>query len=237
MKSVKGEALRGKLMTLIALSFLFLHPSPFTLHPVYAAESTPSADIKDKLEEFKKDIASKAAQLKQVISQKLRDKAYVGIVKSKSDNTLTLSTSSGPKVISINQDTIYESKIKVRKKINSLQNISEEDYVAALGDIDETGVLTAKKIIILSTPNHKLKTYLWGQIVSISDELVTLKDKDFKNNAASIPNSSQVKLNDFVILTGTKNKNDIFDAGFVYVIPQGGIIKPKKVATPSARTN
>ncbi|OGE64953.1 hypothetical protein A3I48_04275 [Candidatus Daviesbacteria bacterium RIFCSPLOWO2_02_FULL_36_7] len=216
------------------LIFFLLSAVNCTLYPAYAAESTPSADIKAKLEEFRKDIASKAAQLKQVINQKLRDKAYIGTVKSKSDNSLTLSAYSEPKVISINQDTIYESKIKSKKKFNSLQNISEEDYVAALGNIDETEVLTAKKIVLLSTASHKLKTYLWGQIISISDQLVTLKDKDFKNNAASLPDSSQVKLNDFVILTGTKDKNDIFDAGFVYVISQEGVIKPKKIATQSA---
>ncbi|MBI2086001.1 hypothetical protein HYT74_01535 [Candidatus Daviesbacteria bacterium] len=39
MKSVKGKALRGKLIILVALSFLFLHTSPFTLHPIYAQES------------------------------------------------------------------------------------------------------------------------------------------------------------------------------------------------------
>lgn len=222
-----------QLSAVSVLIFFLLSTVNCTLYPTYAVESTPSADIKIKLEEFKKEIASKAAQLKQVISQKLRDKAYVGTVKSKSDSTLTLSASSGPKVVSINQDTVYESKIKARKKFTSLQNISEEDYIAALGDIDETGVLTAKKIILLPSPNSP-KTYLWGQIISISNQLVTLKGKDFKNNAASIPDSSQVKLNDFVILTGTKNKNDIFDAGFVYVIPQGGIIKPKKISTQSA---
>ncbi len=106
--------------------------------------------------------------------------------------------------------------------------------MVGLGDVDETGVLTAKRIILLPTPISDPKTYLWGQIISMSDKLVTLKDKSGKSIAVSISNQSQVKVLDFVILTGNMNKNEIFGSEFVYVIPQGGIIKPKKVATPSA---
>src|SRR3989338_2847231 len=109
----KRKALRVKLITIITfLIFLLLHPSPLTLYSVYAADSTPSADIKIKLEELKKEIASKAAKLKQEISSKLKDKAYIGNVKSKSDTSLTIATSTGPKIISVNQDTIFDSKIK-----------------------------------------------------------------------------------------------------------------------------
>lgn len=213
---------------------LLLHPSPFTLHPVLAVDSTPSADIKSKLDEFKKEIASKAAQLKQVVDRKLKDKAYVGTVKTVSDNSLTLAAESGPKMVSTNQDTVFESNIKTKQKF-SQKTLSEENYIAALGDIDETGVLIAKKIILLPAPNSELKTYLWGKVIAISDQLITIKDKELKNNAASLPDSSDVSLNYFVILTGSKGKNDIFDAGFVYVIPQGGILKAKKMATPSAK--
>lgn len=209
--------------------------------PAYAADSTPSADplrqsdseasIKSKLEELKKEIASKAAKLKQEVSLKLKDKAYVGKVKAKSAQSLTLAAQSGPKMVSINQDTVFESKIKPKQKF-SQKTVSEEDYIAALGDTDETGVLTAKKIILLPTPNFEPKTYLWGKIISISDKLVTLKKRDFKNIVAVFPPQFKINLNDFVILTGNMNKNDIFSAEFVYIIPQGGSLKPKKVSTP-----
>lgn len=195
-----------------------------TLSTSYAAPSTPSADIKSKLEVLKKEIASKAAMLKQEVNRKLKDKAYVGKLKVKSPTSLTLATRSGPKIVSLNQDTVLPKK-----------KITEEDYLAALGDVDETGVLTAKKVIALPQPSAEQKTYLWGQAISISDKLVTLKDRDLKNMAVSLPPSSNVKLNDFVILTGNKTKNDIFAVEFVYVIPQGRIIKFKKVATPSAK--
>lgn len=197
---------------LLVISSLFI---VFSIQIAYAVESSPSADIKIKLEEFRKQAASKAAQLKESISKKLQNKAYIGNIKSKSSQSITLAAKTGPKMVSLNQDTALPKKL------------AEEDYIAALGDVDETEVLTAKKIILLPTPNSELKTYLWGQVISISDKLLTLKDKDFKNISATLPSSSAVKLNDFVILTGNMNKNNIFKAEFVHVIPQGGIIKPK----------
>lgn len=225
----------SRLMIFLLLSVLFINHKSLIINPVYATESTPSSEIRSKLDELKKEIASKAAKLKQEISHKLKDKAYVGLVKAVSETSLTLAASSGPKMVSINQDSVFESKLKSKKKF-SRESLSTEDYIAALGDIDETGVLIAKKIILLPTPNSKLKTYFWGQVISISDKLITLKDKNFKNVAASLPLKSEVKLNDFVILTGSVDKSEIFDADFVFVIPQGGIIKPKKVATPAAQT-
>ncbi|MDD5416073.1 MAG: hypothetical protein PHE48_03675 [Candidatus Daviesbacteria bacterium] len=226
------------LIAIFAFSFYILH-STFYIPSALALESTPSADIKTKLEELKKEIASKAAKLKQDVNRKLKDKAYIGKIKQKSDNSVTISTASNPKMVSLNQDTVFESKIKSKQKF-SQKTISEEDYVAALGDADETGVLTAKKIILLPQPKTDLplaeKTYLWGQVISISDQLVTLKNSESKVVAVSLPSVSGIKLNTFVILTGNQDKNDIFKAGFVYIIPQGGVIKPKKMATPSAQT-
>lgn len=237
-----------------SLIFLLLSTVTCTLYPTYAAESTPSADIKAKLEELKKEIASKAAKLKQEVNQKLKDKAYIGKVihpasggKTKSAESLTLAATSGPKIVSLNQDTLFESKLKSRKKF-SPKDILEEDFIVALGDIDETAVLTAKKVILLSPPQDEPKTHLWGQVIAMSDDLITIKNRDneqvrasgAKNAAVSLSSAQAVKLNEFVILTGTKTKTggafgtEIFDAEFVYVIPQGGFIKPKKVATPSS---
>lgn len=222
-----------KLAILSIILLLFLYPISYILYPAYAADSTPSADIKSKLEELKKEIASKAAKLKQEVNRKLQNKAYIGKVKIKSSNSLTLATKSGPKIVSLNQDTVFESKIKSKKKFQHI-TIAEEDYLAALGDVDETGVLTAKKIILLPAVTAAVKTFLWGQVIAISDKLITLKDKNLKNVAVSALNQSPVKVSDFVILTGSFGKNDIFEAEYVYIIPQGGVIKPKKVATPSA---
>lgn len=209
----------------------------FIIPVVKAAESSPSADIKAKLEELRKEIASKAAsmasKLKQEVANKLKDKAYLGNVTLKSDSSLTITTKLGPKTVNLNQDTEYESFIKTKKKFTQ-NTISDKDYLVSLGDIDETGVLTAKKIVLLPTPSPKPKTFLWGQVVAVSDDIITIKGKLNKNIAVSLPDPSEVKVSNFVILTGFMGKKEIFEAEFVYVIPQTGV---KKIATPSAKLN
>jgi len=205
----------------------------YTPLSVQAVESSPSASIKSKLEELKKEIASKAAKLKGVVNKKLTDKAYIGTIKAKSETTITLATDTDPKVTNINEDTVFESKVKGVRNV-SLKILETEDYIAALGDIDDTQVLTAKKIVLHPEPAPK-KEFVWGQIISISDKLITLKNNQSKNIAVSYSGDEDFKVNNFVILTGNYNENDFFDAEFLYVIKTGGILKPQKMATESAK--
>lgn len=216
-----------------SLIFFMLSSVTCTLYPTYAAESSPSAEIKVKLDELKKEIASKAAKLKKEVDRKLKDKAYAGKIKTISNASITIAAHSGPKIASINQDTVFESKVRGRKYSQKLMR--SEDFIVTMGDVDETAVLTAKKVILLPEKEEVNKAPLWGQVIAISDKLTTVKDKNNKNIAVSLPSGSTVKLNEFLILTGKHNKNEIFTAEFVYVIPQGGILKPKRVATPSAQ--
>ena len=203
-----------------------------------AADSTPSADIQKKLQELKTEIASKAAKLKQEVNQKLTNKAYIGVVKSKSQTSITLAAKNGTRLVSINQDTVYQDntpKKKGAKQVTpSVDSVKEESNIAALGDVDDTGVLHARKIIILPSPaDSKPKTYLWGQVTSISD-LASIKTKEASTAAVSTSNiDTKFKLNDFVIISGVKNKNDIVEAHFLYVIPTEAVLKPK-ISTPSA---
>lgn len=221
------------------LSIIIIIIINFILPPTDAADSTPSASVKEKLEELKQEIASKAAKLKQEVDKKLTNKAYIGIVKSKSSGSITLAGRGGSKLVSLNQDTVYEdtnpTKKGSKKIIPSLQTLKEESNIAALGDVDDTGVLHAKKIVILSPPtSHIPKSILWGQITSISDDLISVKTKEASSAAVAITKiDTKIKLSEFVIITGVKSKNDIIDAGFLYVIPSGAIVKPK-TATPSA---
>ena len=239
-------------LSLIVL-LLPIYDIPYTIPKTYAVDSTssasPSASIKTKLEELKKEIASKAAKLKAEINQKLTNKAYAGTVKSKSESSITIATHNGPKIININQDTEYQTNLKLKKKF-TFGSLKEEDYIAALGDVDETQVLTAKKIILLpETSVQKPKTILWGQIASASNSQIGIKDRSLKNHilvtsdktnfqkGAEEITSDEIKLNNFIIVTGSTNSNGIIAANFIYVIPTGGVLKPKKTATPSAEVS
>ena len=192
----------------ILIVLLFLYPIPYNLYPTYAADSTPSASVQSKLDLLKQEIASKAAKLKSEINKKLQNKAYIGVIKSKSDSTITLASRGGTKVVNINQDTIYDPKLTKKTPLK------DEDSIAALGDVDETGVLTARKIVKVSSSPEK--TYVWGTVVSISDDFITLKDRSGKNLAVSDKTDIQVKEGRVIIATGILNKNNILEAKFIH---------------------
>lgn len=256
----------------LALFVLSLLTTNYQLPTIYAQESTPSSDIKAKLEELKKNIASKAAQIKTQVNLKLQNKAYVGLIKTATtsgtlEGSVTIAADTGPKIVTLNQDTIYESKIKGKKV--SLKTLAEENYIAALGDVDDNGVLTAKKLILITPPTEGSKTYFWGQVISMSDSLITLKNKEGKTSSVSTSSTTTLtngneeikyedlkisgaflRINDYLIVSGINDKNEVLKATFVYKIPQGDILKSKissdsakekeatkssKTATPSAK--
>lgn len=238
-EGLKIYDLRFKIFLILFILFVN-HKSLFINHVYATVDSTPSADIKAKLEELKKEIASKAAKLKQEVNEKLQNKAYTGLVKDKSGTEITIIDKNGPKVIKTNQDTIYDN-INIPKLKYSFKLVETDDNIAGLGEIDELGNLIAKKIVLLPEQPQQ-KNILWGKITSISDTKVSIRDRNFKNYDTSFSKvETGAKLNDFVIVTGYIDKNQLLQAGFVYIIPQGGVIRPKKnrlpdgqVATPSA---
>lgn len=212
----------------------------FILPPALAIDSTPSSTVKEKLDALKAEIASKAVKLKGEINRKLTNKAYIGIVKSKSDASITLASKTGTKMVSVNQDTLYEDqtprKKGTKKVVPSQDTLKEEASIAALGDVDDTGVLHAKKIITIPLPTSILppQIYLWGQIISESDDLISLKTKTETETISTQKIKTKFKPDDFVIITGVKGNNEIIEASFLYVIPKGAVLKPK-VATPSTK--
>lgn len=241
----------------IVLALYFILDT-FYILPAYAAQtSSPSASIISKLEELKKEIASKAASLKQEVNQKLQNKAYVGVIKTKSSGSITLAAKSGSKIVNTNQDTVYIGTVlpkqgdkKTTKKTPvTLDLLKEEDNIAALGDIDETGVLTAKEIILLppDASTQKPKAHIWGEVISISNRLLAVKDKDGKSNGVIVAADGKVRLGnddrifadiqkgDFIIASGTLDKDGVLQTGFVYIIPDAS--KPKPTASPEVSSS
>lgn len=225
--------------------FFCLLLTTYYLSPVRANESTPSSEtsIKSKLEALKAEIASKAAKYKQEVSQKLQNKAYVGTVKTISEQTLMLDSPAGLKTVNINQDTIYESSLS---KKYSFRNIEKNDLIAALGDIDDTNVLTAKKIVDLPTQTKTSKTIIWGQVLELSSKII-IKTKDNKKLTIVVDSNTtyqksdkeitfeNIRLNDIIIIVGIVDKSENLSAKFIYVTPQGVVIKPKAIATSSSQ--
>lgn len=216
----------------ICLLFVICYLS-FTPLAVYAADSTSSSglsdDLKIKLQSLQEEIASRAAKLKEEVSNKLQNRVYIGVVKSKSDSSLIVATKTGSKIVNINQYTEFTSSIKSAKK--DAKGISAEDYVAALGDIDDNDVLTAQRIVKMDSPDNEETKIIWGEVTALGSQDFSLQTKD-----KSILTFSWDKNTDFqksgseggkvdlsvgnpVIVVGQNSKDNLYEAQFIYLFP------------------
>lgn len=226
---------------------------PCLLYPVYAQTSTPSSSLKDvslrdKIKALDAEIASRAAQLLPSISQRLQNKAYVGFVKSKTSNSLTLATKGGSFIVNVNDYTLYEGTT-ANKKLLTLTNLAEDDYLAALGDIDDTDVLTAKKIIRYPSPSKVEKQTIGGTVTAVTAQTITLRT--FEGDMKTINLTAQtnyrfgdenadltaVKTNKAIYAVSLSSENKL-TARFVYIVPYTltlpKTVAPTKSATPPA---
>lgn len=237
-----------KNLNLKIFSFFTFYFSLFTfVFPIQAAQSTPSAKtaspsstLIQKLDALKKEIASKATQIKKEVHKKIENKAFVGTTMQIEKDSITLQTHQGVKTVLTNEYT--------KKSQFTLNDLSLNDFVAALGDVDDKGVLTAKKIIKFKKPQIDKSLLVWGQIQSANLGVINLKNKDkqiikvltsqetiFSLGGAEA-SFADAKLNKFIVAKGVL-KNNLVTADFIYILSKGGSIKPeKKIATPSATT-
>lgn len=179
------------------------------------ASASPSASLQTKLKELKDEIASRAAEFKAEVSHKLQNKAYVGAIKSKSDNSLTLTGKYGDKSVKINEFTEIKPNLK---------KLEMGNYVVALGDIDEADVLTAKKIIKI-TPLQDKKQVIFGKVLAINENIITLKtDQNLAVSTNAQTNFKigqkdgtldNIKIGQKVIVSGIV-KNNIIKASLVF---------------------
>lgn len=220
-----------KIIILIIMFIIFI----MFITPTKAGDSTqsasPSASLQTKLRQLQVEIASKAAELKAEVSGKLQNKAYVGVIKSKSENTLSensliLIIRNSDKTVKINEFTEFVIPTKTVSKIKpSLKNLEVKNYVVALGDVDETEILTAKKII-KTTPSEVVKQIFYGKVLAVNENIITLKTTE--NLAVSTNNQTvfkigqkdgtwnNVKIGQKVIVSGI-SKNNIIKANLIYI--------------------
>ena len=235
-----------KFIIIFLVAFYILH---FTFYiPIFAQEATtsskeatPSGSVLDKLKTLKDEIASRASQIKLEVNKKLQNKAIAGSIKEIKEDQIILTSLSGDKTILINEYTEYLDKGKKFK----FSNLEEKDYVVALGDMDDKNNLVAKKIEYQSSA-PLIKHISWGQVQSVSGNIINLKLKDDQKLTVYISSNtsyylgpkesslSQVGKNTFVVITGNLREDKSLRASFVYTIPTGGVLKTEKSATPSA---
>lgn len=227
--------------------FLFLiFYFSFYISPLYAQSSSPSGSLIQKLDELKKDIASKAAEIKTAVNKKVQDKAVIGKILKIEDGSILIQTLSSVKKVNLDEFTQF---IGLNAKKIKLSTLELEDNVASLGDFDDKNDLAAKKIIYLESDSWRTATssgeLVWGQIQKSQEKTISLKNKAGEtedivtsgqtvfmlgNNEAAIVDAKPEK---FMVARGTRLKDGTFKAKFVYFIPSVGFVKPSIKSTSS----
>lgn len=241
-KSSKIQISNYKLIFLLFSIFYILNTTYYI--PAFAADSsqsaTMSADFKSKLKALQEGIASQAAKFKLEISQKLQNKAYIGLIESKGSDSLTLNIDQNKKQVITNEYTEFTGKGKV-----SFKSLVKDDYIAALGDIDDKDVLTAKKIIQITSASPDEKQIFYGQVISIDGNNINIKTKDNPNVVITTDSNttyqlgkepaSSVSINvgKTIIAITIPSNDSTFKARFIYILSQRINIK-SKTATTSA---
>lgn len=238
--------LRLKIIFLFSL-LLISHQSLIVNH-AYSAEATPSS-IQAKLDELKKEIASKAASLKNNVNKKIQNKAYLGVIIENNTSSIKIVSIKGDRTININEYTLFQDTGKGAKKNLTIKDIAKDNTVVVLGDVDDRGVMTAKKVIRIPKREKVEPKFLWGQIQQVSNGTIKILNKD--NKALNIPTTgntlfklgqeesslADAKVKKFLVAHMT-GKEGAETAKYIYYIPSVGFIKPeKRVASPSASTS
>lgn len=243
---------------ILILSLTINHQS-LIINPVQAIESTPSSSLQDKIDSLKKEIASKAANFKKEVDKKMQNRAFIGQIKEKSANKFIINTfKNSSRTILTNDYTVYQNKsIKATKKnALSLKDLQENDFVVALGDIDDRSILTAKKIIkftpVPGYPGQTTQAVL-GYIESYSPTSMSLKTTDNKKLTLKITNGTSVNLGNEESALSSLKPNQLVAAvtessssanlRFIYILPQRNSqlksVKPQPqiTSTPSGKTS
>lgn len=245
-KANREEKREKRIIILAVLSFFFLfaiHSSLFPTHS-FAQTASPSGSLIQKLDELKRDIASKAAEIKNEVTKKVQDKAIVGKILKIEDTKMVIQGLNSNKIISFDEFTEVIGSNDKKIKITTLE---ADDNIAALGDFDDKNNLAAKRIIYQAASATVSGELVWGQIQKSQGQTIVVKDKSglpqtiltntqtvfaLGNNEATIADS---KVEKFMVARGTRLKDGSLRARFVYFIPSAGFVKPSaKTSTSSA---
>lgn len=236
-----------KLIISLLAFCLFVNSQLSIVNLAVAQTSSPSGSLIQKLDDLKREIASKAAEIKNDINKKIQDKAVFGMILKIEDGQIIIAGLNNTKTVKYDE---FTEILGIGGKKIAIKTLEENDSVAALGDVDDKSNLVARRIVFLETIATGSAEPVWGQIEKTAGPSITIKDKSGEkrtivttgttvfylgNNESSIADAKPEK---FMVARGTRLKDGSIRARFIYFIPAIGFTKPEnKVASASARKN
>jgi hypothetical protein len=215
-----------------------------TTSAVLSAEqsSTPSGSVLEKLNSLKMEIASKAAEIKADIGRKIVNRAWSGVISSKTDSLIVLKANNEEHRIRVDEYTLYTTG-KTKDK-GLLKDLAIGDFIVAIGDVDDENILKAKKVI-RSKQILINKSLIWGQIQNTANNSIKVRtvdgEKDLTTQTLTTywlgskeASISDAKKDKFLLAVTEGSGSADLKAMMIYFIPTTGYFKPEKKASPSA---
>lgn len=204
--------------------------------------STPSGSVLEKLNSLKMEIASKAAEIKADIGRKIVNRAWSGVISSKTDSLIVVKSNDEEHRIRIDEYTVYTTG-KTKDK-GLLKDLTIGDFIVAIGDVDDENILKAKKVI-RSKQIVINKSLIWGQIQSTTNNLIKVRTVDGEKDltmqtlttywlGSKEASISDAKKDKFLLAVTEGSGSADLKAMMIYFIPTTGYFKPEKKASPSA---
>ncbi|KKS33099.1 MAG: hypothetical protein UU93_C0002G0027 [Candidatus Amesbacteria bacterium GW2011_GWA2_42_12] len=157
--------------------------------PVVAQTASPSASPSI-LDSVKEKVAAEIDQIKSAVTKK----AYVGSIATKTDTGLTMANlNNESRTVNISGDVTIKL---LGGKEGTLTDLKVGDFLIAMGDADGAGVLTAKRILVITKPaDEDTRKIITGTVTKSSSTSITVDTTAYKVSSA----------------TKFTNKNDITD--------------------------
>jgi len=206
----------------IILFLLLLFYSPALILSVHAQSTTPSTSpIRDSV---KQKVDEELAQIKQAVSKK----AYLGVISSQSEATLTLTSWMGQtQSVLVGTDAVVKLK---SGKDGTLTDLKINDYILVMGDADSQNKLTAKRLLVVAAPPVDKRTSFFGTVTkktSSSLTLTTTKNEsvDIKLTSSTVyaakAKAADVKVDSkvLVLALGSSSTPPAYSALSIYLFP------------------
>ncbi len=188
---MKQKKLPALLLFILAV-FWFSFSQQLPLFAQDDSDDSVSSSVDDKVQGLRDTVKEK---VKEQIDEIKKDnkKGFAGTVDKIADQTLTIQTKDGPVVITTNKETEI---INEEKQTIGLEDIKLEDYLIAMGYLNQEAVLAAKRLVLTPKPDQDNREVAAGIVTDISEngQLVTLKN-DNKIKTYTILINSKTEIN------------------------------------------
>ena len=152
---------------------------------VLLAQTTVPSPTSAVREAVQKKVAEELAAIKKNVTKR----SFVGEVTAKTDTSITLSSPrKQPRTITLLPDTT----VKLTGKETSISDIKVGNFVISMGEVDTSGIMTAKRVLIIDKPTADNRKVITGTVTKATSSQISLDT--IKKESWTIKNSLDTKV-------------------------------------------